>query len=265
MRALLNKHAVITGGSRGIGLAIAQRFAAEGASVTLVGRDEARLRSALDSLRSPPAAASSLSSRGSNGEHEESPIAAHGFYAGDVSKIHVWGELGSKLKETQCPVDILVNAAGITQDSLLFKSSLAECQQIINTNLVGTMHGCATISNWMIKQKTKGCIINVSSLLAIKGGRGASAYAASKAGILGLTRSLATEIGHFGIRVNVLLPGYIQTEMTQSLDQKGNLSASIPLGRFGTTSEVADAAVFLASNAYANNTVLNLDGGLSAT
>ncbi|ETS78671.1 hypothetical protein PFICI_08524 [Pestalotiopsis fici W106-1] len=256
MRSLLNKHAVITGGSRGIGLAIAHRFAAEGASVTLVGRDEGRLRSALDSL--------SASSPEHKGETTQ-PSVPHGLHAFDVGEIQGWGELTNKLKESKRPVDILVNAAGVTQDSLLFRGEFHKYQQIINTNLMGTIQGCGAISNWMIRQKTKGCIINVSSLLAIKGGRGASVYAASKAGIVGLTRSLATEIGQFGIRVNVLLPGYIQTEMTQTLDQKGNLSTSIPLGRFGTTEEVADAAAFLAKNPYAHNTVLNLDGGLSAT
>ncbi|KAK6203915.1 hypothetical protein LQW54_008608 [Pestalotiopsis sp. IQ-011] len=258
MLTLLNKHAIITGGSRGIGLAIAHRFAAEGAAVTLVGRDEARLLAALDGLP-PPAAPVGVSDGGSS--------LAHAFEAFDVASAHEWGRLADKLKASKRPVDILVNAAGVTQNKLLIKGNFSDDQKLVNTNLMGTMYGCATMSKRMIQQKgnRSGCIINISSLLAIKGGRGASAYAASKAGIIGLTRSLASEVGQFGIRVNVLLPGYIQTEMTQMLDQKGDLSASIPLGRFGTTEEVADAAAFLAKNSYAHNTVLNLDGGLSAT
>ncbi|KAH6645920.1 hypothetical protein BKA67DRAFT_663797 [Truncatella angustata] len=241
MGSLLNKHAVITGGSRGIGLAIAHRFASEGASITLVGRDQARLQSALKSL--PP----------------RSPEADwdHNFQSFDVSEMQGWSELVNKMKQSKQNIDILVNAAGITQDSLLFRGDHVENQRIINTNLMGTMFGCQVTSQRMIKKKTKGCIINISSLLAVKGGRGASAYAASKAGIV--------EVGQFGIRVNVLLPGYIQTDMTEYMNQKGGLSAQIPLGRFGTAEEVADAAAFLAKNPYAHNAVLNLDGGLSAT
>ncbi|KAK9769933.1 hypothetical protein SCAR479_13398 [Seiridium cardinale] len=250
MRTLLNKHAVITGGSRGIGLAIAHRFASEGASITLVGRDEARLQSALANLPSQTPEAERLQ---------------HSYCAFDVSKMPGWGELMDKMKRSNQKIDVLVNSAGITQDSLLFRGDHAEYQRIIDTNLTGTIFGCQAVTQRLIKQKGGGCIINISSLLAIKGGRGASAYAASKAGIIGLTRSLASEIGPFGIRVNVILPGYIQTDMTQSLDHKGTISAAIPLGRFGTAEEVADAAAFLAKNPYAHNTILNLDGGLSAT
>ncbi|KAI1842776.1 hypothetical protein JX266_011097 [Neoarthrinium moseri] len=255
MRSLANKRAIITGGSRGIGLAIARLFASEGTSVTLVGRDEARLSSALDSL-----------SAGEQ-QHHHQPPARHNSYAFDVSSIDGWTAMLNDMKQMQQNVDILVNAAGITQQSLLYKSDPAENQRIINTNLMGTIFGCQSVSQQMIRQKS-GCIVNISSLLAVQGGLGASVYAASKAGIVGLTRSFALEVGRFGVRVNVLLPGYIQTDMTKpihvAMDEKGNLSASIPLRRLGTAEEVADAAAFLVKNPYAHNAVLNLDGGLSA-
>ncbi|KAB8293914.1 hypothetical protein EYC80_009387 [Monilinia laxa] len=115
-------------------------------------------------------------------------------------------------------------------------------------------------------RRREGCIINISSLLGIKGGRGSAAYAASKAGVLGLTRALAAEMGGSGIRVNAIVPGYIETDMTRAMTDIARKEAlnAIPLSRFGDASEIADAAVFLATNKYANNCVLNLDGGLSA-
>ncbi|KAM3079565.1 hypothetical protein ACMFMG_005980 [Clarireedia jacksonii] len=117
----------------------------------------------------------------------------------------------------------------------------------------------------MMKQR-EGCIINISSLLGMKGGKGSAAYAASKAGVLGLTRALAAELGPAGIRVNAIVPGYIETDMTKAMEASARTEAlnAIPLCRFGDVEEIADAAVFLATNRYANNCVLNLDGGLSA-
>ncbi|KAI9828150.1 MAG: hypothetical protein M1832_003677 [Thelocarpon impressellum] len=115
-------------------------------------------------------------------------------------------------------------------------------------------------------RRRHGVIVNVSSLLGVKGGMGSSAYAASKAGVLGLTRSLAAELGPSGIRVNALVPGYVDTKMTADMSPPARTQAldAIPMRRFGTPEEMADAAVFLATNAYANNCLLNLDGGLSA-
>jgi len=116
-------------------------------------------------------------------------------------------------------------------------------------------------------RRKKGVIINISSLLALKGCPGSTIYSASKAGILGLTRSLAAEVGGSGIRVNAIVPGYIETDMTDAMSTTASTSATqaIPLRRFGKPSEIAEAALFLATNEYANNCVLNLDGGLSAT
>ncbi|KAI2610718.1 NAD(P)-binding protein [Hypoxylon fragiforme] len=248
MPSLAGKHCVISGGSRGIGLAIARLFASEGAGCTLIGRDPHRLASAVGSL--PPSTTTT--------QHQQQ----HASSAFDVSSATGWEKLRADMKDQKC--DILINAAGITQNSFLFKTSDSSINEIIATNLTGTVWGCKTFIPKMMKQK-EGCIINISSLLATHGGKGASVYAASKAGVVGLTRSLAWEVGRFGIRANVLLPGYIQTDMTKEMDKNGELSASIPLGRQGLAEEVADAALFLARNSYAHNCVLNIDGGLSAT
>ncbi|KAI1389055.1 NAD(P)-binding protein [Hypoxylon trugodes] len=241
--SLLGKRCIISGGSRGIGLAIARLFAAEGATCTLIGRNQEALSTAAESLP-----------RHNSQDHETVPF--------DVSNTNYWMKMVADRKTVKC--DILVNAAGISQNSFLFNTAHGDVSKIINTNLTGTIWGCKFLVPKMMKQK-EGCIINVSSLMAIHGGRGASIYAASKAGIVGLTRSLAWEVGRFGIRANVLLPGYIQTEMTEGMDKNGELSTLIPMGRLGLVDEVADAALFLAKNSYAHNCVLNIDGGLSAT
>ncbi|KAI8960672.1 NAD(P)-binding protein [Daldinia sp. FL1419] len=245
MQPLAGQHCFISGGSRGIGLAIARLFAAKGAGCTLIGRNEQTLVTAMGSLYRQDR---------SEQQHFTAPF--------DVSKQDGWEKLLSDSKARSC--DILVNAAGVSQNSLLCKTSTADLTEIIDTNLVGTILGCRQVIPKMMKQR-KGCIINVASLLATHGGRGASVYAASKAGVVGLTRSLAWEVGRFGIRANVLLPGYIQTDMTRALSNHKELSALIPLGRLGLVEDVANAALFLAQNSYAHNCVLNIDGGLSAT
>ncbi|KAJ3576398.1 hypothetical protein NPX13_g3721 [Xylaria arbuscula] len=247
MQTLRNKRCIITGGSRGIGLAIAQLFAKHGASCLLVARDEARLRKARASLAPIDSDSTAL---------------PHGIRTFDVSQQIKWGHLMHITKEE--PLDILVNAAGISQNALLSRTELADINQILGANLRGTIFGCQSAIQKMMKQKS-GSIINVSSLLATNRGRGASVYAASKAGVIGLTRALAWEVGRFNIRANVIQPGYIRTDMTKGMDKGEELSALIPLGRLGLAEEVADAALFLANNTYAHNCVLNIDGGLSAT
>ncbi|RYP13465.1 hypothetical protein DL765_006878 [Monosporascus sp. GIB2] len=243
--SLAGKRCIITGGSRGIGLAIAQLFAREGAACMLAARDAGALDHAVAGLTPAP-----------------SQTTLHDTVAMDVADPKSWDILAARVKNEK--TNILVNAAGVAQNSFLYRTSLADAQQIVNTNLMGTILGCQALIPKMMKQK-EGCIINVSSLLATHAGRGASVYAASKAGIIGLTRSLAWEVGRFGIRANVLLPGYIETDMTTSMNDKGELSALIPMGRLGLAEEVADAALFLAKNTYAHNCVLNIDGGLSGS
>ncbi|KAI0402347.1 hypothetical protein F4802DRAFT_372914 [Xylaria palmicola] len=243
MPSLHGKRCVITGGSRGIGLAIAKLFAAQGARCTLVGRHGESLASAVRSL--------------------VPSYQPHDTRAFDVSAAHGWHALFDGMKEQE-RIDVLVNAAGISHNAFLFRTTLPDVDKILDVNLKGTILGCQGVIPVMMKQRS-GCIINISSLLATHGGRGASVYAASKAGVIGLTRALAWEVGRFNIRANVIQPGYIRTDMTKAMDKKEDLAALIPMGRLGLVEDVADAALFLANNAYAHNCVLNIDGGLSAT
>ncbi|KAI0440965.1 hypothetical protein F4803DRAFT_443174 [Xylaria telfairii] len=242
MLPIQGKHCIITGGSRGIGLAIAKLFASHGARCTLVALHTETLVKAVGSL--PPI-------------HQ----ASHDYQAFDVSDPLGWRGMTRDLKLDR--FDILVNAAGVSHNSFLLKMPNANLERILDVNLKGTILGCQAVIPKMMKQRD-GCIINVSSLLATHGGNGASVYAASKAGVLGLTRSLAWEVGRFNMRANVIQPGYIETDMTKRLNEKENLAALIPMGRLGVVEEVAEAALFLATNSYAHNCVLNIDGGLSA-
>ncbi|TGJ87316.1 hypothetical protein E0Z10_g1449 [Xylaria hypoxylon] len=234
MLSLQGKRCLITGGSRGIGLAIAKLFASKGAGCLLIGRNQDSLKTAVSSLKqtdgSPP----------------------HDQYVLDVSSMNGWRNLMREPRTER--VDVLVNAAGISQSSFLFKMPFPELDEILNVNLKGTIIGCQRVIPKMMKQRS-----------ATHGGRGASVYAATKAGVIGLTRSIAWEVGRFNIRANVIQPGYIQTDMTKGMDGNGDLAALIPMGRLGLVEEVADAALFLANNSYAHNCVLNIDGGLSAT
>ncbi|KFX98160.1 hypothetical protein O988_04492 [Pseudogymnoascus sp. VKM F-3808] len=238
------KHVIITGASGGIGRAIASRFALEGAKCTLIGRTESKLEASLKGLSA-------------QGDHQ--------VVVGDVGKEAFWKDLAKKLKEEKNHCDVLVNAAGITHYSLLVRTLAARVDEVIDTNLRGTILGCQYMVKDMMRKKT-GCIINIASLLGVKGGRGSSVYAASKAGVLGFTRALAAEAGPSGVRVNAVVPGYIETEMVSGMEPAlfESTKNAIPLQRFGTAEEVADAAFFLAANQYANNCTLNLDGGLSA-
>ncbi|KAL8365295.1 hypothetical protein RB595_004211 [Gaeumannomyces hyphopodioides] len=233
---LAGKLAVITGGGSGIGRAVAKRFAADGASCVLVGRGSIKLRETVLALERP---------------------ANHSICTGDVTKPELWEKLALHFRD----MAILVNAAGISQNRLLIRTQPETIDAIIDTNLKGTILGCKAAATAMIKYK-KGCIINVSSILGVQGGRGASAYAASKAGVLGLTRSLAAELGGANIRVNAIIPGFVSgTGMTPEIGERVN---SIPLRRMGTPEEIADAAAFLATNEYVSNCMLNIDGGYSA-
>ncbi|CRK44506.1 hypothetical protein BN1723_006158, partial [Verticillium longisporum] len=162
-------------------------------------------------------------------------------------------------------IDVLVNAAGVAQWQLLQNTPMEEARALMDANLLSAVLTSRYMARQMKRRRADrdACIINVASLLAHKGTPGTSVYAASKAGLLGLTHALAAELAPFKIRTNAIVPGYIQTEMIANMS-KEPLEKRIPLGRLGTSEEVADAAAFLAQNPYANNCILNLDGGLSA-
>ncbi|KAH7347695.1 gluconate 5-dehydrogenase [Plectosphaerella cucumerina] len=278
-RALLplrGRHCLITGASGGIGAAIARRFAADGALVTLTGRNESKLQSVLSQLTpygqsglspvdsskaTPPSTPQAslehsykvldLSASPKTGPNEDSYELQH------ATLDSIWQRTGQ--------IDVLVNAAGVAQWQLLQKTSLDEARDMLDTNLMGAILTSKFLARQM-KRRTAdrdACIINISSLLAQKGVPGASVYAASKAGLLGLTTALAAELSPFRIRTNAIVPGYIETDMLASMSREA-LEKKIPLRRLGTSDEVADAAAFLAQNPYANNCILNLDGGLSA-
>ncbi|KAL0470150.1 NAD(P)-binding protein [Neurospora intermedia] len=339
MRSLLHKQALITGGGSGIGLAIARRLYLEGCSVTLLGRTESTLQRAQSLILSHPShqpshppshtsvsASASSRSSASNDPPASSPVSNAqddnertrvSYHPLNVTSASSWQSLLNSYTGDgdSKRIDILINCAGITQRSPLMKTPVEEVEELLDTNLRGTVLGCKFVGRAMLRNRSsstassttststsrstatstpkrgveqedkgrgvqegvkegvqegvkegvqdRGVIVNVASLLAQKGVIGTSVYAAAKAGVVGLTNSLAHEYGRSGIRVNAVLPGYIETDMTTGLKNPSILQ-QIPLGRFGTTDEVADAALFLIKNPYANNCVLNLDGGLSA-
>ncbi|EAW06728.1 SDR family NAD(P)-dependent oxidoreductase [Aspergillus clavatus NRRL 1] len=292
-------------GTSGIGFAIAERFLQEGADrVILVGRSYDRLVKAASRLYSSTLGGIPTATAPSGGSADgqvatKAPEADQqaqnqgtakpqgtliesssrvSLLVGDVSEAATWLR---QLEKAMQPVDILVNAAGISTSNILAKLEADEISRVLRTNLEGPMLTARALVRASIRSRMKNrgtgtgaprskCIINISSLLAVKGGTGAVPYAASKAGILGLTRSLTVEtassLRDVVIRSNAILPGYVETPMIADFSEgeTSRLKDSIPLRRFGTPDEIADAAVFLAQNEYANNCVLNLDGGLSA-
>lgn len=239
---LKNKTAVITGAAKGIGKAVALKFASEGCNIVLNYRSNVS-DDLIDEIKS-------------------FGVSCMPFKA-DVSNFKEAEELIKKSKENFGKIDILVNNAGITKDMLLMRMSEEEFDSVIQTNLKGTFNMTRHVSGVMLKQKS-GCIINLSSVVGIIGNIGQANYAASKAGIIGLTKSTARELGSRGITCNALAPGFIDTDMTEILkeDMKKQMLETIPLKRFGTPEDVADAAVFLAKNTYITGQVLNIDGGM---
>ncbi|KAL7934885.1 3-ketoacyl-reductase [Trichoderma chlorosporum] len=252
------KHCVVVGATGVIGASIAKAFSHQGAVISLLGR------SALDAR---PRLEPQLRPYSLPGTDADIP-SAHQFIRLDASDRDaikaVFASRGSSKSATGTavgPIDILVNCAGISQTTLLKRTPDEELSAIVDTNLLATMLVCKHA-----KMRANGCIINVSSLMATKGGLGATAYAASKAGVIGFTRALCREMASRSIRVNALLPGWVNSSMWTDLKpeiQQAYLKDT-PLNRVADPAEVADAALFLAANGFANNCILNLDGGLSA-
>lgn len=239
---LKDKAVIVTGSSRGIGKAIALEFAKKGCNIVLNGRK--------------PIADTVVQ------EIEAEGVKCHCFI-GDVSDFDCAKQLIDETKEVFGSVDILVNNAGITNDKLLMRMSEDDFDSILNVNLKGTFNTIRHASSVMLKQRS-GTIINLSSVIGQIGNAGQANYAASKAGVIGLTKSAARELAARGITVNAIAPGFIETDMTDDLSDKvKELSKQqIPLNRFGTVEDVAKAAVFLSENKYITGQVINIDGGM---
>lgn len=246
MKLLEGKNAIITGGSRGIGKGIAQVFAEHGANVAFTYNSSAESANAL---------AEELSGMGIKAKAYKSNAAS--FSEAEQLIKDVVEDFGS--------IDIVVNNAGITKDNLLMRMSEEDFDKVIEVNLKSIFNMTKAVQRTMLKQR-KGSIINMSSVVGVTGNAGQSNYAASKAGIIGFSKSMALELGSRNIRTNVIAPGFIETEMTGKLDEKTveGWRQAIPLKRGGTPEDIANACVFLGSDMseYITGQVLHIDGGM---
>ncbi len=241
-----NQVAVVTGAGRGIGHAIALRLASEGARVASVSRTEANAQKTADEINAlRPGAAPA--------------------YAVDVSDHQAVQDVGGRILEDFERVDILVNNAGVTRDGLSMRMSVADWDTVLDTNLKGAFNFVQAVQRPMIRQRS-GRIINISSVIGLIGNAGQANYAASKAGLIGLTKSLARELASRGITVNALAPGLIETDMTAVLSEeiRKTILSKIPLGALGQPDDIAAAVAFLASAEakYITGQVLAVDGGM---
>ncbi|MCL7986793.1 3-oxoacyl-[acyl-carrier-protein] reductase [Sphingobacterium sp. lm-10] len=246
MKLLAGKTALITGASKGIGRKIAEVFAQHGANVAFTYLSSVEKGLALES------------------ELQEYGTQIKG-YRSDAAKFDEAEQLIGDIVADFGTLDIVVNNAGITKDALLMRMSEENWDDVIDINLKSVFNITKAATKVMMKSR-KGSIINMSSVVGIQGNAGQSNYAASKAGIIGFSRSIAKELGSRNIRTNVIAPGFIRTEMTDILDEKvvSAWEAGIPMKRAGETEEVANACLFLASDlsSYVNGQVLAVDGGM---
>lgn len=246
MKLLEGKTAIITGASRGIGKGIARIFAEHGANVAFTYSSSVEAANELEK---------ELNALGVKSKGYQSNAANYGQAQ----------ELAEEVVKEFGAIDVLINNAGITKDNLLMRISEEDFDKVIEVNLKSVFNMTKAVQRTMLKQR-KGSIINMSSVVGVKGNAGQSNYAASKAGIIGFTKSIALELGSRNIRSNVIAPGFIETEMTGVLDEKivQGWRDAIPLKRGGQPEDVANACVFLASDlsAYITGQVINVDGGM---
>lgn len=246
MGLLEGKTALITGGTRGIGRGIVETFANEGCAVgfTYVSSEDLARKLQEDV--------------GSKGKAKA--------YKSDASSFEQAESLMTQFTEDFGKIDILINNAGIARDNLILRMDDKQWEEVIRTNLTSVFNLTKHAVRHMMKAR-EGSIINMTSIVGMRGNAGQSSYAASKAGIIGFTKSIAKELGSRNIRCNAIAPGFIETEMTEALtdDVKTEYQKTIPLGRFGTTQEVAETCVFLGSDmsSYVNGQVISVCGGMN--
>lgn len=242
-----SKVAVITGASRGIGYAIAERLAAEGCNLALISTKQATIDSVAEDLRE-------------RYEIEVLPLQVDVKSSIEVSDaiekvIQKWGQ-----------IHFMINNAGITRDSLLVRMGEEDWDEVVDTNLKGCFHCSKSVCKSMMRSR-EGVIINITSVVGLMGNPGQANYSAAKAGVVGLTKSMARELAPRGIRVNAVAPGFIKSNMTDKLSEKlkDELKSRIPLGRFGEARAVADCVQFLLSPmaAYITGSIIQVDGGMN--
>ena len=242
---LKEKVAIVTGASRGIGEAIATRLSSCGARIILIARNSDKLKIVQERITSQGGIAESIT--------------------GDVASLDSFSGIISSVNEKWGRIDILVNNAGISRDNIIMRMKEDDWDEVMSINLKGCFNGIKSVTRPMIKNKA-GRVINITSVIGQIGNAGQSNYAASKAGIMGLTKSMAKELGSRNITVNAVAPGYIKTDMTNKLNDeiKEKMKTSIPLGRLGAPNDVANLVCFLASDdaGYITGQTFNVDGGM---
>ena len=241
---LTNKVAIVTGASRGIGKSIAENLILYGVKVAIISRN-------LDSLN-----------KVKNNINSENILC----FEGDVTNYNEFEDIVEQVYQKWDKIDILINNAGITRDKLLLRLSEQDWDEVVNTNLKGYYITSKLVSKYMLKNKS-GKIINISSIIGQIGNAGQSNYAASKAGVKGMTRSLSVELGSRNISINCIAPGYIETDMTKKLNNDiiNNMKQNIPLNKLGSGQDIADLTCYLCSDlsSYITGQVINVDGGMT--
>ena len=241
---LKNKIAIVTGASQGIGKIIAFELAKSGAHVVCISRNKKAIESTVDEINQ------------NNGKASSFPC--------DVSDSDAFMKIILEIIEKNDKIDILVNNAGITRDSILVRMSNEDWDDVINTNLKGAFSCTKAVMRYMMKNKF-GRIINITSIVGLTGNAGQANYAASKAGLIGMTKSIAKEVASRGITANCIAPGWIETSMTDILNEevKNKLLSQIPVGKIGSPDDIANTVIFLASDeaGYITGQTITVDGG----